>query len=680
MKLRIIYKITAIVGLGALALGGGASSATATQHSFTHEASDSSPGTEVLNAVSEEEVEGETFEQPIDEAEADNTAGVGETMPVDSAPSALPQVVLPSGTHRASGLTRYDTSAAISAFAYPNGVDTLVLASGEGFPDALSAAPLAAKLRAPLLLTTPRAIPAAIQLEIDRLNPSNVIIVGGPAVVSAGIEERLSRSVATVTRVSGVTRYQTSALVARYGWLGGASDAFIATGIGFADALAAAPAASRLGGPVVLVPPSNNAELEEPKRVLATLGVQHLHIAGGTAVVPTVVQNVLAQGERDVRRYAGHDKFDTAASILAAFFSDGSEPLFWANGDSFPDALSGAALAGASGAALALSQKECVPPVIRAETSTIEATTVLALGGLAVVSDNVRDGFSCFTKVPVPVLSGRAKVGLTLTFNPGTWQPQPAEFSYQWRRNGVNIPGATGLSYTVAPADLGTQVSIEVTGKLDGYAESARASAPSIVVFDDRTIDSASSLNVVVNKRRPLSPRGYVPSDLRYPAGILNVNGQPLRGEAATALELMNASARSAGITLTLQSGYRSYDLQNSIYNGYVAREGRASADTHSARPGYSEHQTGLAVDLNDGGGCALRECFADTAAGHWLKANAHMFGFIPRYDSGLQPVVGFMYEPWHYRFVGVKVARDMKSKKIRTLEEYYGLGSAPSY
>ena len=111
-----------------------------------------------------------------------------------------------------------------------------------------------------------------------------------------------------------------------------------------------------------------------------------------------------------------------------------------------------------------------------------------------------------------------------------------------------------------------------------------------------------------------------------------------------------------------------------------VARDGIAAAETYSARPGHSEHQTGLAADLDDGSGCAFMACFGQTATGLWLRENAYRYGFILRYDDGQQPVVGYIYEPWHFRYVGVEVAAGMREAGIRNLEEYFGLPAAPSY
>lgn len=195
------------------------------------------------------------------------------------------------------------------------------------------------------------------------------------------------------------------------------------------------------------------------------------------------------------------------------------------------------------------------------------------------------------------------------------------------------------------------------------------------------SLDDPASLWVVVNKPRGLNPAGYVPQDLVQPP-VTNINGQPLRRAASDALVSMFAAARSeAGLSLTLQSGYRSYDTQVAVYNQDVAANGKAYADTDTARPGHSEHQTGLAADISAASGhCTLDACFGQTPEGQWLAANAWRFGFILRYPADKVPVTGFTYEPWHFRFVGVPLSTEMHTTGVATLEEYFGVPGGETY
>ncbi|OOP60656.1 peptidase M15 [Arthrobacter sp. SRS-W-1-2016] len=207
--------------------------------------------------------------------------------------------------------------------------------------------------------------------------------------------------------------------------------------------------------------------------------------------------------------------------------------------------------------------------------------------------------------------------------------------------------------------------------------------APSAALSQQFSHSDPASQWVIVNKHRPLTPLQFVPADLVQPRVQLAVSGEAslLNSTTAAAAEKLFAAATSAGVTLTLASGYRSFQTQTATYNGYASTRGQASADTASARPGFSEHQTGWAFDIGDGGGaCSFEPCFADQPAAVWAKANAYKFGFVVRYPWMLNDVTGYYYEPWHLRFIGVEAATDMSKRGIGTLEEYFGLEAAPGY
>ncbi|TDK25599.1 D-alanyl-D-alanine carboxypeptidase [Arthrobacter crusticola] len=181
---------------------------------------------------------------------------------------------------------------------------------------------------------------------------------------------------------------------------------------------------------------------------------------------------------------------------------------------------------------------------------------------------------------------------------------------------------------------------------------------------------------VLVNKTHPLNPLRYVPPDRVNWAGT----GHWMRRDVASAVTRLFSGARSAGHSLGVVSAYRSYDEQAALYNHYVRTYGQAEADRISARPGHSEHQTGLAVDVgNAAGGCELAGCFGDTPGGRWVAANAHRYGFIVRYPKGYTHITGYTYEPWHLRYVGVALATDMRNRGIPTMEQYFSGPSIPS-
>jgi D-alanyl-D-alanine carboxypeptidase len=154
-----------------------------------------------------------------------------------------------------------------------------------------------------------------------------------------------------------------------------------------------------------------------------------------------------------------------------------------------------------------------------------------------------------------------------------------------------------------------------------------------------------------------------------------------LNSTTAAAVERLFGAAAADGVVLTLASGYRSFATQTVTYDRYVKAGGQAEADTVSARPGYSEHQTGFALDIGDGGGaCSFQPCFADQPAAVWARTNAHRFGFVVRYPWMLHEITGYYYEPWHLRYIGAEAATDMLNRGIATLEEYFGLEAAPAY
>jgi zinc D-Ala-D-Ala carboxypeptidase len=194
--------------------------------------------------------------------------------------------------------------------------------------------------------------------------------------------------------------------------------------------------------------------------------------------------------------------------------------------------------------------------------------------------------------------------------------------------------------------------------------------------FDKKQFSTTdpSSDWVVVNKQNPLNPKNYAP-----PLAALNLPGYKgqMRPEAAAALQQMFADYHAqSGSQLTVVSPYRSYPSQVSVYNGWVSRLGQAQADRQSARPGFSEHQTGLAVDIDT----ATDEGFGATPAGIWLAQNSWKYGFIVRYQQGQEAITGYEYEPWHFRYVGIPLATELQKEGFPSLETFFGYPPAPNY
>ena len=176
---------------------------------------------------------------------------------------------------------------------------------------------------------------------------------------------------------------------------------------------------------------------------------------------------------------------------------------------------------------------------------------------------------------------------------------------------------------------------------------------------------------VIVNKLNPLQPVDYAP-ELRV-VDVPYVYEPRMRPEAADAIERMFAAfTAETGLEMQSQSAYRSYQTQVGVYQGN---------DTLTARPGYSEHQTGWVMDISAKPlNCALQICFGQTPQGQWLAAHAYEYGFVIRYPEGKTEVTGYQYEPWHVRYVGTSLATEMHDTGVQTLEEFFGLPPAPNY
>lgn len=191
---------------------------------------------------------------------------------------------------------------------------------------------------------------------------------------------------------------------------------------------------------------------------------------------------------------------------------------------------------------------------------------------------------------------------------------------------------------------------------------------------DTDTVSDPKSIAVLVNKTHRL-PEGYEPDDLVYPdvAFIFSdlIDKRKMRREAADALKVLFDAAKKDGIELAGVSGYRSESRQRTLFDNYVKRDGLEAASRYSAKPGYSEHQTGLAMDVSGKDGkCAAEDCFAGTDEANWLADHAYEYGFIIRYPQDKEEVTGYKYEAWHLRYVGVDLAELIHAGGL-TLEEY---------
>lgn len=231
-----------------------------------------------------------------------------------------------------------------------------------------------------------------------------------------------------------------------------------------------------------------------------------------------------------------------------------------------------------------------------------------------------------------------------------------------------------------------------VTVALAGVLTVAAAAVPASATLPDPRPGAGSILartwapsqdpadpTVLVNKAHPLSPRTWAPEDLVRPDVRALGEHDLLRPDAARALERLADGAREAtGRELVLASGYRSVEYQARLYARYVDGHGRRAADTFSARPGHSEHQTGLAADVAEAGTPYTE--FGSTETGRWVADHAWRHGFVVRYPEGQEAVTGYSPEPWHLRYVGTGLTVPMRLAGTVTLEQAFGVGPAPDY
>lgn len=243
-------------------------------------------------------------------------------------------------------------------------------------------------------------------------------------------------------------------------------------------------------------------------------------------------------------------------------------------------------------------------------------------------------------------------------------------------------PGTTDHGASPAPTASDPAATTPTASQPADTAEPAPTTEAPLAPSDRWDIDSAASLQSIVNKLRPMQPAEYAPE--LVDVSTEQEGGEVVRPELDAALTELDAAMRAAiGEGTYVTSSYRSYDLQAQYYQNAIANYGQEAADTTSARPGHSEHQTGLAIDLmSTAMACRLDHCFGETEAGQWIAEHAWEHGFVVRYPPGeqAQAITGYYWEPWHLRYIGTDVSTAMHEQGIATLEEFFELPPAPDY
>jgi hypothetical protein len=287
-----------------------------------------------------------------------------------------------TGFNRIYGPDRFTTSVSISQSAYPGTAPVAYLASGTNFSDALSAGPAAATEGGPLLLTAPTVLPSAVKAELQRLHPAKVVIVGGPASVSAGVFNLVRQMVPNTVRRGGVDRYEVSRAVAA-GTRWKSSTAYVASGLVFPDALSAASLAGSQGSPVVLVRGTAPAVDIPTKALMSSLGIQKTIIAGGPATVSLGIEKSLSSFQ--AVRVGGVDRYAVNRALNSGLVKSASSAYF-ASGEIYTDALAGSAIAGSQHAVLYLVRKGCMPRGAYLDLSNSFVNRFTTLGGPGSVS------------------------------------------------------------------------------------------------------------------------------------------------------------------------------------------------------------------------------------------------------------------------------------------------------
>ncbi|MGV3734095.1 MAG: cell wall-binding repeat-containing protein [Microcella sp.] len=320
---------------------------------------------------------------------------------------------LKAAATRLAGADRYTTSALISQYGFPGvptasdppaggGVPVVYLANGATFPDALSAGPAAALEDGPLLLTPSTSLPAAITAELDRLNPAEIVIVGGASVVSPAVAAAAAAyTTGPVTRLGGANRYETSRKIAERmldRGLAPGSNLWVATGSNFPDALSAGAAAASQGVPILLVNgTASSLDAASAAFINNELQSNRVYVAGSAGVVSegirVGIQGLASTGT--VSREGGANRFATSWEINTAAFPGTAPEVFLAYGFNFPDALSGSVIAGRTGGPLYITQTPCVSADIMTHILDLSPSKVTVFGGTAIVSNNARDLKTC---------------------------------------------------------------------------------------------------------------------------------------------------------------------------------------------------------------------------------------------------------------------------------------------
>lgn len=294
---------------------------------------------------------------------------------------------------RISGNDRTQSAVEISRAQFPGGSESVVLTSGEAFADALSAGPLARRLQAPVLLTSKDVLPLATYVEILRLQPRSVTIVGGLNSVSASVANRLAALGISVTRFHGPSRYETAIAVAE-SYAPTFNSVYVASGNNFSDAISAGATAASQGVPLLLTDGKGTGVETKLSQLIAKKGVTNVYLVGGRTSISDSAFNFYKQRFASVSRISGANRFESSVALSRAAFSSANR-AFLVSSTRFADGLAVSGYAGASSAPVLLSHQSCVPIAVRNELSRLDVRKVTLIGGNGTLDANVAELRTC---------------------------------------------------------------------------------------------------------------------------------------------------------------------------------------------------------------------------------------------------------------------------------------------
>lgn len=354
---------------------------------------------------------------------------------------------------RLSGSDRYQTAVAISQSGWPDGAENVVITTGQNFPDALSAATLAGKNGAPILLAGPKGFSPETLQELKRLSPKKAYIVGGLSVVPSNVESQLSANGITSTRLSGKDRYETAMAVARS--VGMSKGIFIVPGESFADALSAAPLAAAEGMPIIPVPSDDLTKAQ--KNYFGRAKLSRVIILGGTKEIPQVIRSQFPAAEA----ITGTDPYARNIALLKEFSESlNSDRVFIATGQAYPDALAAAAYARLNNNAVILFNGNQVGAAAEKYFSEQVIDEVTVLGGEAAIASGTAQRLANLT----PTVSEVKNIEVSVKENQSYTLPQTVEAKTN-RGNWTQVPVTWNLT-NVSTAKTGTYY---YTGTVKGY-------------------------------------------------------------------------------------------------------------------------------------------------------------------------------------------------------------------